>query len=51
MQDIRYSVHIFKEGDMYVAHVPELDVSRSLSGIDSSEEAPNITIFPLGVWA
>ena len=27
MPDIRYSVHIFKEGDMYVAHVPELDVS------------------------
>ena len=24
MQDIPYSVHIFKEGDMYVAHVPEL---------------------------
>lgn len=27
MQDIPYSVHIFKEGEMYVAHVPELDVS------------------------
>ena len=27
MQDIPYSVHIFKEGDAYVAYVPELDVS------------------------
>lgn len=27
MQDIAVTVHIFREGDMYVAHVPELDVS------------------------
>ena len=27
MQDIAFTVHIFKEGDVYVAHVPELDVS------------------------
>lgn len=27
MQEIAYTVHMFKEGGMYVAHVPELDVS------------------------
>ncbi len=27
MQDISYTVHIFKEGATYVAYVPELDVS------------------------
>ena len=27
MQDIAFTVHIFREGDVYVAHVPELDVS------------------------
>ena len=27
MQDIAFTVHIFREGDMYVAHVPELDLS------------------------
>ena len=27
MQDIAVTVHIFREGDVYVAHVPELDVS------------------------
>lgn len=27
MQDISFTVHIFKEGETYVAHVPGLDVS------------------------
>lgn len=36
MQDISFTVHIFREGDSYVAHVPELDVS---SCGDSSEAA------------
>jgi len=40
MQDIRYSVHIFKEGDMYVAHVPELDVSSC--GATDDEARKNI---------
>ena len=27
MHDLSFTVHLFMEGDMYVAHVPELDVS------------------------
>ena len=27
MQNIAFTVHIFREGDSYVAHAPELDVS------------------------
>lgn len=27
MYDIAFTVHIFKEGNVFVAHVPELDVS------------------------
>lgn len=27
MQDLAFTVHIFKEADAFVAHVPELDVS------------------------
>lgn len=27
MRDISFTVHLFKEGDVYVAYVPELDVS------------------------
>jgi predicted RNase H-like HicB family nuclease len=27
MQDISYTVHIFREGGTYVAYVPELDLS------------------------
>jgi predicted RNase H-like HicB family nuclease len=27
MQDLAFTVQIFKEGDAFVAHVPELDVS------------------------
>ena len=27
MEDVKFTVHIFKEGPTFVAHVPELDVS------------------------
>ena len=27
MHDIAFTVHIFRDGDLYVAHAPELDVS------------------------
>ena len=27
MHNLSFTVHLFKEGDMYVAHVPELDLS------------------------
>jgi predicted RNase H-like HicB family nuclease len=27
MRDVSFTVHIFREGDVFVAHVPELDVS------------------------
>jgi predicted RNase H-like HicB family nuclease len=27
MQNLAFTVHLFREGDKYVAHVPELDVS------------------------
>ena len=27
MQNVSFTVHIFKEGDVFVAHVPGLDVS------------------------
>jgi len=40
MQDIPYSVHIFKEGNMYVAYVPELDVSSC--GATGDEARRNI---------
>ncbi len=36
MKDISFTVHVFKEGDVYVAYVPELDVS---SCGDTPEEA------------
>ena len=40
MQNIPYSVHIFKEGDAYVAYVPELDVSSC--GTTDDEARKNI---------
>ena len=40
MQDIPYSVHFFKEGDAYVAYVPELDVSSC--GTTDDEARKNI---------
>jgi len=27
MHNVSFTVHLFREGEMYVAHVPELDVS------------------------
>jgi predicted RNase H-like HicB family nuclease len=27
MHNLSFTVHLFKEGEMYVAHVPELDLS------------------------
>lgn len=36
MQDIAVTVHIFREGDMCVAHVPELDVSSCGKTIDEA---------------
>lgn len=27
MHNLSFTVHLFREGDMYVAHVPELDLS------------------------
>ena len=27
MQKLSFTIHLFREGDTYVAHVPELDVS------------------------
>jgi len=36
MKDISFTVHLFREGDAYVAYVPELDVS---SCGDTADEA------------
>ena len=36
MHDIAFTVHIFREGDTFVAHTPELDVS---SCGDTTDEA------------
>ena len=38
MKHISFTVHLFKEGEVYVAYVPELDVS---SCGDTPEEARN----------
>lgn len=40
MQEIAYTIHMFKEGGMYVAHVPELDVSSC--GASDEEARKNI---------
>ena len=40
MQDISFTVHMFKEGKMYVAYVPELDVSSC--GATDEEARKNI---------
>ena len=40
MQDIAFTVHIFREADVYVAHVPELDVSTC--GTTTDEARRNI---------
>jgi predicted RNase H-like HicB family nuclease len=40
MHDISYTVHTFKEGETYVAYVPELDVSSC--GRTNDEARKNI---------
>ena len=40
MQELGYTVHIFREGDTYVAYVPELDVSSC--GASDEEARRNI---------
>lgn len=40
MQDIAFTVHIFREADLCVAHVPELDVSTC--GTTTEEARRNI---------
>jgi predicted RNase H-like HicB family nuclease len=40
MQDISFTVHTFKEGKMYVAYVPELDLSSC--GATDEEARKNI---------
>lgn len=40
MQAIPFTVHIFREGEMYVAHAPELDVSSC--GSTETEARRNI---------
>lgn len=40
MQDITYTIHIFKEGSTYVAYVPELDLSSC--GATDAEARKNI---------
>ena len=40
MQDISFTVHTFKEGKMYVAYVPELDLSSC--GATEEEAQKNI---------
>jgi len=40
MQEIAYTVHMFKEGETYVAYVPELDVSSC--GATDEEARQNI---------
>jgi predicted RNase H-like HicB family nuclease len=40
MKDISFTVHVFKEGNTFVAHVPELDVSSC--GASEEEARRNI---------
>lgn len=40
MQEIAFTIHIFKEGNRYVAHVPKLDVSSC--GATDEEARQNI---------
>ena len=40
MQDIAYTVHTFKQGNTYVAYVPELDLSSC--GATSDDARRNI---------
>ncbi|HEV2132962.1 MAG TPA: hypothetical protein VGR47_01740 [Terracidiphilus sp.] len=36
MQDIAYTIHTFKEGKTFIAHVPELDISSCGATIDQA---------------
>ncbi len=38
MQEVPYTLHIFKEGDTFVAYVPELDVSSCGSTDDEARK-------------
>lgn len=38
MQEISFTVHLFREGDAIVAHVPELDVSTCGDTAESARE-------------
>ena len=38
MEDISFTVHIFKEGKVFVAHVPELDVSSCGETADAARQ-------------
>lgn len=40
MRDIAYTIHTFREGDTYVAYVPELDLSSC--GATNDEARKNI---------
>jgi predicted RNase H-like HicB family nuclease len=36
MRDVAYTVHTFKEGQTYIAYVPELDLSSCGSTVDDA---------------
>ncbi len=38
MQEISFTVHVFREGDTFVAHAPELDVSTCGDSADEARE-------------
>lgn len=46
MHDIQFTVHIFREGQMFVAHAPELDVSSC--GDTTAQAQKNIRDAVLG---
>ena len=46
MHDLQFTVHIFREGEAFVAHAPELDVS--CCGATSAEAQKNIRDAVLG---
>jgi predicted RNase H-like HicB family nuclease len=39
MHDVSFTVHIFREGDVFVAHVPELDVSSCGATTDDARHS------------
>ncbi|MGH7814294.1 MAG: type II toxin-antitoxin system HicB family antitoxin [Candidatus Binataceae bacterium] len=38
MQKVSFTVHLFKEGPTYVAHVPELDVSSCGTSLEEARK-------------